>query len=300
VSARATLRQVKRFAIAAVPTGYADAVARMALRARSLHFGTDYSKFVIVGAARTGSTLLVDLLNAHSQVLAFGELFRTPEAIGWDVRPFVTYQSPRLIDLYRADPVAFLEYSVFRRWPANYAAVGFKLFYYHARQPPQSAVWDHLASDRNIRILHIRRQNLLAQYLSLLIAHKTDVWSTTRSPPDQHEPIRIDVEACRRHFLDVRRSEDECADVFKNHAVRNVYYESLARNYAGEMQGIADFLGVRPERIGSNLVRQSKGPVSQTITNYDELKRAFANTCWQEFFDDRDNREQKLGDPATL
>jgi LPS sulfotransferase NodH len=289
VNARTTLRQAKRFAVAAVPARHADALARIALRARSLHRGADYSKFVIVGAARTGSTLLVDLLNAHSQVLAFGELFRTPEAIGWDVRPFVTYQSPRLIDLYRADPVAFLERSVFRRWPANYAAVGFKLFYYHARQPPQSVVWDHLASDRSIRILHIKRRNLLAQYLSLLIAHKTDVWSTTRSPADPPVPLRIDVEACRKYFLDVRRSEDECAGFFKNHAIRNVYYESLARNYACEMQGIADFLGVRQERIGSALVRQNKDPVSQTITNYDELKRAFANTRWQEFFCDRDD-----------
>ena len=288
MNARTTLRQAKRFAVAAVPARHADALARIALRARSLHRGTDYSKFVIVGAARTGSTLLVDLLNAHSQVLAFGELFRTPEEIGWDVRPFITYQSPRVIDLYRADPVAFLERSVFRRWPANYAAVGFKLFYYHARQPPQSAVWDHLARDRSIRILHIKRRNLLAQYLSLLIAHKTDVWSTTRSPANPPEPIRIDVEACRKHFLDVRRSEDECADFFEYHTIRNVYYESLARNDACEMQGIADFLGVRQEPIGSALVRQNKGPVSQTITNYDELKRAFADTRWQEFFCDRD------------
>src|SRR5688572_26178109 len=113
-----------------------DALARAVINARSLGGNYSYRKFVIVGTARTGSTLLIELLNSHSQALAFGELFRSNDSIGWDVPPFVKRQDAKTLSLYRSDPNLFLKKHVFRRWPRNILAVGFKLFYYHAREHP--------------------------------------------------------------------------------------------------------------------------------------------------------------------
>lgn len=36
----------------------------------------DYKKFVIISRSRTGSTLLMAMLNKHSQVICEGELFK--------------------------------------------------------------------------------------------------------------------------------------------------------------------------------------------------------------------------------
>jgi hypothetical protein len=137
-------------------------------------------------ASRVQDRLFVNLLNAHSRVLAFGELFRSPETIGWDTAPFNTSRSAKLLALYRADPVAFIGECIFRRWPRGWGAVGFKLFYYHARQLPYSSVWDYLAANRDIRILHIRRRNLLKQYYSLERAHKTNVWASSKADWTSH------------------------------------------------------------------------------------------------------------------
>src|SRR5262249_42817629 len=95
-------------------------LARAMLDLRSIGGTADYRRFIIVGSARTGSTLLTSLLNAHSQALAFGELFGEEGAIGWDMAPFLDYQGPRLLALYRSDPIAFLQRKVFRRWPKEY------------------------------------------------------------------------------------------------------------------------------------------------------------------------------------
>ena len=149
-----------------------QALARAMLDLRSIGGSADYRRFVIIGAARSGSTLLTSLLNDHSQALAFGEIFRAQDMIGWDIPPFLDFQAPNLLALYRMDPVAFLQRKVFRRWPRNYAAVGFKLFYYHARTPVHAAVWTHLAADENLSVVHMKRRNLLDQYYSLQLAHK--------------------------------------------------------------------------------------------------------------------------------
>ncbi|MGH6841760.1 MAG: Stf0 family sulfotransferase [Methylocella sp.] len=246
---------------------------------------THYRRFVIVGTARTGSTLLVNLLNAHSQVLAFGELFRSPEGIGWDVRPFLNYESAKLLALYRADPQRFLHTSVFRRWPQSYAAVGFKLFYYHARDAPYSVIWEYLAQNLDTHILHIKRRNILEQYLSLKLAHDTEVWSITEPAEREPMPICLNIEDCRKHFQWVRSLENDCETFFARHKVKDIYYEDLALDSDAEMASVEKFLGLNKEKLNTRMVRQRTLPLSHAIANYHELMRAFAKTEWADFFD---------------
>ena len=278
------LRPLARQVLDRLPRRRSDALARAILQLRSLRGGTGYRKFVIIGIARTGSTWLVDLLNAHSQVQAFGELFRSMDVVGWDVRPFTTHQSPRLLALYRSDPLSFLDRCVFRRWPVACEAVGFKLFYYHARRPPHAMVWDHLAQDRSIRIIHVKRANLLGQYCSLQLAHKTDVWSSRRALDGEPPSVRLEIDACREHFAEVRAWEQECARLFGSHRVFDLYYEDLVSDRDRQMQAIQSFLELRHEPVSSALVRQRRRPLSSVIANYDELKHAFAGTQWAGFF----------------
>lgn len=267
----------------------ADGMARMVIRGRALIGHRTYRRFVILGIARTGSTLLVNLLNAHPQVIAFGELFRQADKVGWDVAPFANYRNSRITALYRTDPVAFLEKAVFRRWPRSCAAVGFKLFYYHAHEAPQSAVWDYLRGDRDLLILHIKRRNRLAQYLSLLHAHKSNAWSQTAASAEQPEPLYLDPEACRVHFASVRQYEEDCAAAFKCHAVRDVYFEDLTSNCEPEFGAIQEALGLKHEAVKSTLRRQRRQPLSEAIANFDELKAEFRGSCWEDVFDDAED-----------
>ena len=262
---------------------------RTALRLRSISGTRDYNRFVIVGIARTGSTMLISSLNAHPQALAFGELFRTPEAIGWDIQPYADFASKELLQLYRNDPCRFLETAVFRRWPSGMRAVGFKIFYYHARQPPYSQVWSYLAQRDDILVLHVKRRNVLAQYLSLKLAHDTNMWHGAPSGRRgaQAQPLALDVEGCRKHFVWVRAAERETDARFAAHRMLQVEYERLAQDQAAELARVQEFLGLAPRSLAARTTRQRSAPLSQAIANYEELKAAFADTEWSTFFSER-------------
>jgi len=260
-----------------------QAVARASIRARSLAGTRDYKRFVVVGIARTGSTLLLSLLNAHRQVLAFGELFRGDGLIGWDTPPFQASQDPRLLRLSEEAPLDFLERAVFRRWPREVEAVGFKLFYYHARSGPQAAVWDLIRDDPEIEIIHIKRRNILAQYLSLTLAHATNVWATSRPPSDSPAPIRLDPESCIQHFQTVRAYEEECDAFFAGRDVQHITYEELVADKDAVMSRIWTRLGVPAMPVQERTARQRTQPLSRAISNYGELQARFAATQWAEF-----------------
>jgi LPS sulfotransferase NodH len=267
-----------------VSTAGRHAMARAVLALRSVAGTRDYRRFVIVSTARTGSTLLTGLLNSHSQALAFGELFRSPDAIGWDVAPFINRQGAHLLARYRADPVGFLDQRVFKRWPRNYAAVGFKLFYFHTKIPPGSIVWDYLTDNREICILHLKRRNLLAQYYSLQLAHKMDVWSMTRPASTVPAPLSLMPDACARHFASVRDQERECDGTLSGHPLKVLYYEDLSAAQESEVRAIERFLGLKQETLMARTVRQRTAPLSEVIANYEELKQTFVGTKWAEFF----------------
>ena len=260
-----------------------EAFARGALHARSALGGRSYRRFVVVSVARTGSTLLTNLLNAQGQVLAFGELFRGDGAIGWDRWPFYSHQNARLRRLHETQPIAFLATEVFRRWPRPIAAVGFKLFYYHARTGAQAQVWDYLRADPAIAIIHLKRRNILEQYVSLRVAHESNVWSTS-SPRPPAEPIRLDPDACLRHFEEVRAQETQCETFFGPGRMHSVDYEDLVADRAGTMARIAACLGVELGPLKAKIVRQRTQPLSAAIANYDELREAFAGSPWEAFF----------------
>jgi LPS sulfotransferase NodH len=253
----------------------------------SLRGHRSYRKFCIVGIARTGSTLLLDILNAPGNALAFGELFRTETEIGWDLPRFAKLHNTKMSALHRGDPVAFLERHVFRRWPRRILAVGFKIFYYHAQRHPWDAVWEYLERQPEIVILHLVRANIFRQYLSLRIAFQTGVWSSpVGSGAPAAEPICLDIGECVRHFDYVRQSEQACRQRFARHRLLEIRYEDLVADLERETIRLQEFLGLPRQPARPTRRRQQLRPLSAMITNYGELERAFAGTPWAVFLDD--------------
>ena len=258
------------------------------LKRRALDLGlyghSDYTRFIILGRSRVGSNLLRGLLNSHSQIVAYGEVFRDGNSMDWDHTGY--YASDGMRELVQNDAVRFLKKNLFGRYPKSIRTVGFKLFYYHARKANQSAVWSYLQQDRELKIIHLKRKHLLQTHVSRKRAAMTDRWVNTSGEPDEDVSIRLDYQECLDDFVQTRAWEAENDSFFAGHSVLEVQYEKLAGDYRGEAKIIQEFLGVNPEPVRPKTFQQARQPLSRTIENYAELKERFGGTAWAEFFAD--------------
>jgi LPS sulfotransferase NodH len=254
---------------------------------------TDYTRFIILGRSRTGSNHLRGLLNSHSQVVVFGELFSNYDSMDWAYPGY--QQSDRMMELAQSDPVRFLETEVFAPFPAETAAVGFKLFYYHARAHGWDRLWTHLQEDRTLRVLHIKRVNILRTHLSREKAQASGVWvqpaaagQTNQTRVDTwgagRRPVHLDYQACLDDFVRTRAWEQEFDAFFADHPLLEIQYETLAADHEAEMRRVESFLGLKHEELRAETHQQSTKPLSASIANYAELKARFEGSPWQEFF----------------
>jgi LPS sulfotransferase NodH len=259
------------------------------LRERGLDLGTvtgsyDYIRFIILGRSRVGSNLLRGLLNSHTGICTYGELFRDYQFIGWGFPDYPQLKS--VLALIQKDPIAFLENKVFRKYPKYISAVGFKLFYYHAREDGRGRVWEYLRNDKEIRIIHIKRRNILRTHLSRKRAARSGKWANITGVTKDNAPISLDYEECIADFIRTREWEAQHDRLFENHPKIDINYEDLAKDYVGEMKYIQKFLGVEFEELQPSTYKQSSQPLSDAISNYFELKMGFASSPWEVFFEE--------------
>ena len=243
---------------------------------------SNYQKFIILGRSRSGSNYLRGLLNSHSQIHVFGELFQNKDQIGWAMSGYP--QDDHTLQEFREHPVDFLEKKVFHNFPRRIRAVGFKIFYYHARDEQWLPVWEYLKALGGLKILHIKRKNILQTHLSRQRAIFTDSWFNLTGEKEQFKPISLDYEACMQDFIQTRQAEIETAAFFADHPILDVYYEELSEKNEQVMAEVMDFLGVRREQLKPETFKQSSQTLSTAIVNYGELKERFQGTPWAEFF----------------
>jgi LPS sulfotransferase NodH len=245
---------------------------------------TDYVRYIILGRPRTGSNLLRSLLNSHSGIVAFGEIYRNKQEIGWDLPGY--FLNKKALTLFKNDPVDFLKAEVFKEYPKGVSAVGFKLFYDHAQDDSRKHLWPFLKKQKELRIIHLKRKNILKSHLSYLKAIRSGSWFNSFGLKEDSSPIHLDYEDCLNTFERIRTLEKSFDDYFKHHQKIDVYYENLGLNRQSEMERIQSFLGVEDENIFPSVYKQSHQPLCGAIANYYILKEKFKGTPWEIFFED--------------
>jgi hypothetical protein len=135
---------------------------------------TDYTRFIILSDARTGSNLVQQALNSHPNIVCFREIFNLrPDYIDYDVERWHPMSAEDL-ELRAADPGAFLSKRIFCEHESGIRAVGFKFHYGH--------FWFHekllpaLTEDTGLRVVHLQRRNQLRTLVSLRVVEQTGMW----------------------------------------------------------------------------------------------------------------------------
>lgn len=249
-----------------------------------------YNRFVVIGRARVGSTLLRTALANHHQVAMYGEIFRIPGQVVWN--PKFGKKSERIQKAIAADPPEFLRSRVYRSYSSKVKAVGFKIFYYHAENGKWENVWPYLEMDKDIIVIHNKRRNILKSHLSNKRAYETGKWAdkskvdSVASKQKKMTPIHLDYEELNLWFNLTKKWEEHVDTTFAEHKKMDVYYEDLAENYSSEITRVQNFLGLEVEEIEPTTKKQAKGPLHKQISNFSELKSKFVGTPWIEFFEE--------------
>lgn len=222
--------------------------------------------------SRTGSNFLVNSLQSHPNIKVFGELFRG------GVDDAVKTSILNSVEDYFQD-------HIFNRYGREIKAVGFKIFYKHPVYDHTGKVWQYLLSMEDLKVIHLRRENILKALVSMKIAKKTDIWKESNESKDIiSKRIELTVDECRDYFNQTRKWEEGANEKFAGNSMLELTYEELTSDYQEKMRSIQEFLGVEPIELQPKTAKQNPETLSELIVNYEELKRYFSGTEWEVFF----------------
>lgn len=261
-----------------------------------------YTRFVLLGYPRCGSTLLAHALGAHTQIRMFLELFH-PDAAKRakffrtdqpTVRNYEELKEPtRRFYQPGEDAGDFLREAVYYERANNgTTAVGFKLFYGHGRKAPsERKLWDYLANESEILVVHLTRKNLFHQLVSRERVRRTNEWvkykSNNSAPPQVCHPFTLEPAYCIEYFERIIAHREWIGNTLPNNPFIEIEYEDLSGPALNlTFTRILSFLGLKQEP--PKILTEKTGvllPESQ-VRNYSELKQFFANTRFDEFFND--------------
>ena len=243
--------------------------------------------FLVIGAERTGSTLLVDLISSSPQIACTDEVFN-PRSIQSGLLPWLrssTRSRDDLKALRLADPAGLHALLMQDGADEGAAWVGFKLLYGHGAADQR--VVSHLVADRDLAVIHIRRRHRLRRWLSYCRAELTDEWYS-RDRKSSAPPLRmhLDLMTVLMDFATTEVLEDRFASIFRNHRVLELDYEEFSRDFERTTYVTGEFFGLELGKLSPRSKKSAATTLADSVTNFDELESALRGTRWARFLDE--------------
>lgn len=219
-------------------------------------------RFAIVGNARTGSNYLLDGLKSSPAIRMYHEIFASHNReVGRDFEKILSM--------------------VYQYESKSTRLVGFKVFYNHLTNDE----WEKLVRRKDIKIIHLTRQNRLRTVISLEIAFKTGQWTKAdRSGSPKEKRLTLDPVKLIQRLEQIEEGETATRVRFCDSPILEIVYEELVRSPREVFGGVGAFLGVDgidPGKI--RLKRQNPEGLEQLITNYNEVAAALQSTRFADY-----------------
>lgn len=243
--------------------------------------------FVVLGAERTGSNMLVGMLACEPRLACVNEIFnhrlidagRLPWLGGHDAT------DPDLLRLRQADPAALLHRLRAAAATGGAAWAGFKLLYSQA--VADDRVVDALAGDPDVAVVHLLRADRLRRWVSLRRARAEDRWYEAAGDPAAapaahvHGPVSLDVVETITEFAVVELMTARFRALFRRHRVLELDYDDMRRDLAATSRLLSSFFGVDLGPLVPASRKTGEEDLSRVVGNLDQLRRALAGTPWE-------------------
>ncbi|MTI22357.1 hypothetical protein E1176_15095 [Fulvivirga sp. RKSG066] len=196
----------------------------------------EFTKFAIVCAPRSGSTMLHTYLNSHSAILSHGEIIR---------RKVEAEEELLSIDEFAFSPQS-----------KKIKAVGLKLFYEYMYKDKFKVAFDEVVEDKTIKIIHLTRDDKKKQLTSLRRAEKSGAWSSVLKSTEEPIKIILSEEDLSSYEKEQKEMIDIIHEKFKEHTVLQMTYENLVSDPKAELDKIQQFINVEPQQLFTLLQKQ--------------------------------------------
>jgi LPS sulfotransferase NodH len=239
-------------------------------------------KFIILANQRSGSCHLEYLLDSHEAAKVAGELFNPDYRLSAAedlVQGFAA--------LRREDPIAYIDKFFCQPFAEVTTHVGFRLFYDHGRENREEAIWAHLQSMTNLKVIHLQRRNLLSNFLSLKLALKSKIWMRRKGQSvTNYQSTSLDFGECVEYFQTREHNIQHSRHFFRRNPKIDIFYEDLASQERQQMACVLQFLRLKPQTLTNKILKQNHQKPSELISNYAQLKTSFRRTKWEHFFEE--------------
>ena len=228
---------------------------------------TDRTKFIIFGQGRSGSNLLVDLLNSHPDIHCDREPLNNQNVAQKNIllRSFI-YRFP-----YR--------YIQFHLNKYAHKIYGFKLMIY------QLVIFKKIKPklfNRHWKIIYLKREDVLQQSLSAIIAKKTGLYMRTTA--DKHEDQRVFYVELQKLvnelFYRTRDLEREQVVLQGVDFLELVYEHDLedSKKWQATANRVFAYLGLKPVEVSASILKTNSLAHEKRISNYQEIIDHLKNT----------------------
>ena len=236
--------------------------------------------FVISCAARTGSTMLVHMLRSNPRIICHGEVY-VGGAIGaltvnYRVKRQETELESELLRCYRETPVIFFYkylYDLQGRLVAGFKFKTDELFH-----PDYATVAKLLGEDKDIKVVHLYRSDLVAQYIShQVLLNQTGVSLVTKPENrPQLSEFKVELSHFHEYIADVFRREESSLSYYSEHRGYCISYEDAVCETESVINDLQEFIGVPPARLKKGTEKIINQELSGLVTNLAEIRECYA------------------------
>ena len=162
-------------------------------------------------------------------------------------------------------------------------AVGFKFKTEEYFDPAFHHIGNYLKGRTDVRVVHLKRRDLLSQYISHQIVRKRKGVTVAFSKKDAAKPykMKISISDLQKFLVDVTRREAEIEREFIGHNIFECYYEQIVSIHDNSIQAMQRFLGVTPQLLEKKTVKLISDHYD-IIRNKDEVLSCLISSPFEE------------------
>lgn len=223
------------------------------------------TRFVIFCQGRTGSKLLVQLLNSHPQIRCQGEILS---------KSFWNPLTRRLVlPFWRHFPLLFFNLQAAQK---NQKAYGFKLFNKHCKHPGRVL---HQMNATGWKIIHLWRRDVFSQAISNQVAVATHHWhrNPRQAEPSMPKSLHIEPERLLTTIANILQNHQKDREILSSLPHLDLIYEDHLKDETrrqGMTPALLRFLEQPAATLSVRLLPSYGKPYRELIENYPELEQA--------------------------